>query len=90
MDTQDTVTTRITLTKKLFDAVIEHSGSRGMAKFFREAAAEKLARDFCVLISPDVLRVGQGKRNDLKDNPERLEALKEQAAKMRERRWKKE
>ena len=90
MDAPNTVNTRIRLPKDLFDAVIEHSGSRGMAKFFRDAAAEKLSRDFCVLVSPTMPREGQGKRNDLKDNPERLEALKEQAAKMRERRWKKE
>lgn len=90
MNAPDTTTTCITLSKKLYEAVIERSGKRGMSKFFRDAAAEKLSRDFGVLVSPNTSREGQGKRNDLKDNPERLEALKEQAAKMREHRWKKD
>lgn len=91
MDAQDTVTTRITLTKKLFDAVIEHSGSRGMAKFFREAAAEKLARDFGVLVAPTLSREGQGKRTDLANADEATqEKMRAQAEHARKHRWKKE
>ena len=90
MDAPDTIATNIRISKKLLDAVAERAGKRGVSKFFRDAAAEKLARDFGVLVAPTLSREGQGKRTDLKDNPERLEALKEQAAKMREHRWKKE
>lgn len=90
MNAQDTVSTQIRLPKKLLNAVIEHSGYRGMSKFFRDAAAEKLARDFGVLVAPSLSRDGQGKRNDLANNPERREQLKEQAALMRQHRWKKE
>ena len=90
LDAPDTIATNIRISKKLLDAVAERAGKRGVSKFFRDAAAEKLARDFGVLVAPTLSRVGQGKRTDLADNPKKIEQLREQAAMMREKRWKKE
>ena len=81
----------IIVSREILEAISKTGESRSV--FFRKAACDRLAKDFGVVIQPDLPkapRIGQGKRNDLKDNPERLEALKEQAAKMREHRWKKE
>lgn len=67
------------------EAIDAHS-TNGMAYFVREAIAEKLKRDFGIELEANVRH---GQRTDIAGNPERLAALREQAAKMRERRWKK-
>lgn len=83
----------VRVSQGILDALNECLKERSKTPFIRDAITEKLERDFGVKVAPELpkpRRIGQGKRNDLADNPERLAALKEQAAKMRERRWKKD
>ena len=68
----------------MFEALDTFIGEK-RSVFIREAIAEKLKRDFGV----EIKNVRHGQRTDIADNPERLAALQAQAAKMRERRWKK-
>jgi hypothetical protein len=81
----------IIISREILEAIAKTGESRSV--FFRKAACDRLAKDFGVVISPELPkapRIGQGKRNDIAGNPERLEQLRVQAAKMRESRWKKE
>lgn len=71
---------------KMREAIDAHTPKNGIAYFIRSAIAEKLLRDFGVEVESNVRH---GQRTDIADNPERLAALQAQAAKMRERRWKK-
>lgn len=67
------------------------AGSFGL--FVREAVAEKLARDFGVLLHADVVRLKQGKRTDLINADEatrekmrgQAKHMREQAKRMREK-----
>lgn len=87
----------ISFDEKMSEAIRENfKGSIGL--FIREACAEKLARDFGILFPAEVVRLKQGKRTDLINTDEatrekmrgQAKHMREQAAKMREKRWKKE
>lgn len=62
---------------------------RARNEFIREAITEKMLRDFDEAFPVSSTRISRGQRTDIAGNPERLAALQAQAAKMREKRWKK-
>lgn len=82
----------IIISREILEAIAKTGESRSV--FFRKAACDRLAKDFGVVISPELPkapRIGQGKRTDLANADEATqEKMRSQAEHARKHRWKKE
>lgn len=78
----------LTLSQRMISAIAEHSNNR--SNFIREAIAEKLARDFAIMLPSEDFRMGRGFRTDLQEpSAKKLALMRSQAEHARKSRWKK-